>query len=678
MPNKSFYQIHAKANQGDNTKAAAEIMIYSPIGSSWWEETVDAKSFIDDLNALNVDEITVRISSIGGSVADGIAIYNALKRHKAHITTCNDGVAYSIAGLILMAGDTVQMAENAHFMIHAPWTYADGNAAQLRQVADMLDSWSTAMASSYANKSGKSKEEILAYLTDGQDHFFTAAEAMAEGFVDEITNGLAIAASIDRDSLLANMRNVFNAAPTVAAATQPQEKIMPGNQPAAAEPTAIDTNEIQAKAASEALAKDNQRRKDIESSFGKFADRDGVSALMKQCQDDQAITVEAANRKLLEFLGSQQQPVAGRIVTVHDVNDKVEEGIVNAIMARAAVPGVKADASNPWRGMRLMDLARDRLVAAGVNTKGMDQRKLVAAAFTQGTSDFPVLLENALHKSLQTAYAVAPDTWSRFCKTGSVSDFREHSRYRVGSIGNLDVVGESGEYTNKTIPDGEKGSLTAKTKGNIINLTRQAIINDDLDAFIGLAVSLGRAAKRTIERDVYALFALNGGFGPTMEDGQPLFHSTHLNLATTGGVPSVTTIESSRVAMASQKDVGGNDFLDLRPSFWVGPIGIGGAARAANQSEYDPDANNKLQRTNIVRGLFTDVIDTPRLEGNPWYLFADPNDAPVIEVAFLDGIQEPYMEMEEGFDVDGARWKVRLDFAVGAIDFRGAVRNAGA
>lgn len=87
---------------------------------------------------------------------------------------------------------------------------------------------------------------------------------------------------------------------------------------------------------------------------------------------------------------------------------------------------------------------------------------------------------------------------------------------------------------------------------------------------------------------------------------------------------------------------------------------------------------NKLQRPNMVRGLFKEVIDSPRISGNEWYLFADPMDAPVIEVAFLNGDQEPFLDSMEGFGVDGLQWKVRLDYGVEAIDWRGAFKNAGA
>jgi hypothetical protein len=307
----------------------------------------------------------------------------------------------------------------------------------------------------------------------------------------------------------------------------------------------------------------------------------------------------------------------------------------------------------------------------------MDQMEIVAASFTQGTSDFPVLLENTMHKTLQNAYARAALTWNRFCATGNVSDFRAHNRYRTGSFGVLDAVKELGEFVNKSIPDGEKSTITATTKGNIINLSRQAIINDDLGAFVGLANMRGRAAGRTVEADVYALLALNAGLGPTMVDGKTLFHADHGNIGAGGAAISMATIDADRVLMASQLDVSGNDYLDLRPAVLLVPIGLGGTARSINDAQYDPDTANKLQKPNVVNGLYRDIVDTPRLTGTRRYSFADATEAPVLEVAFLDGRQEPYLELQNGFDVDGGRYKVRLDYATGAVDHRGAVTNAG-
>src|SRR3972149_1430990 len=176
-----WYSIRARAPVAQGAKSA-EILIYGDIGESWYGDSVLAKDFVQELMALDADEITVRINSFGGSVSDGIAIYNAIKRHKAATTVVRDGVAASIPGLIAMAGDTVEMAENALLMIHAPWGLSMGNSADMRDFADYLDTWASAMSTSYAAKTGGTPEDMLSLLTAGEDHWDTADEALAGNF----------------------------------------------------------------------------------------------------------------------------------------------------------------------------------------------------------------------------------------------------------------------------------------------------------------------------------------------------------------------------------------------------------------------------------------------------------------------------------------------------------------
>jgi hypothetical protein len=344
-----------------------------------------------------------------------------------------------------------------------------------------------------------------------------------------------------------------------------------------------------------------------------------------------------------------------------------------------------------FKGMRLIDIARDALERDGVNVRGLSPREIAkracaprAAQHGLGTtSDFPVLLENVLHKMLLAAYATAPDRWRSVAATGSVQDFRAHPRLRLGSLPRLDTLLESGEFKHLHFPDAEKESIQAGTFGNLIGLTRQSIVNDDVDGFTRLTTMLGRAAGRSIEIDVFALFGLNSGEGPTMSDGNALFDAAHTNIAATAGAPSQALLEESRVLMAKQKDPANNDFLDLRPDVWVGPIGLGAAVRTAVNAEFDFDAETtattgKFMKPNVVRDLVSEIVDTPRLAGDRWYLLADPSVAPVFEVVFLEGQESPVIEAEQGFDFDGVRWKVRHDYGVGATDFRGATTNAGA
>jgi hypothetical protein len=449
------------------------------------------------------------------------------------------------------------------------------------------------------------------------------------------------------------------------AITMPETTEQTREQPAA---PPINVEEISAQAAKA----ERQRQAEIRQ-FAKFA---GTRINPAAIDDliERGVTVEAAKEAIMKTWSTAVDGETTRSDTsvTTDSRDKFIEAGVQAIRARAGLE--KMEGQNEFRGMRLTELAKACLERSGESVRGMSELEMVKRSFTQSTSDFPVLLENAMHKTLQTAYATAPDSWRRFCGIGSVTDFRAQNRYRTGSFGNLDSLSELSEFKNKSIPDGEKASITASTKGNLINISRQTIINDDLNAFMSLTQMLGRAAARTIEADVFALLAAN----PTMPDGIALFHSSHSNLAGSGAAVSVTTLEAARQALASQKDISGNDYLDLRPALWLGGLASGGIARVANDAQYDPDTANKLQMPNRVRGLFRDVIDTPRITGTEWYMFADPLDAPVFEVAFLNGEQAPYLEQEVGFDVDGVRWKVRLDYGVAAIDWRGAYKNAGA
>jgi hypothetical protein len=192
---------------------------------------------------------------------------------------------------------------------------------------------------------------------------------------------------------------------------------------------------------------------------------------------------------------------------------------------------------------------------------------------------------------------------------------------------------------------------------------------------------LGRAARLSIEADVYDLLSANSGLGPNMLDGNPLFHASRNNIGT-ASVLSVAGIDADRVLMARQKDVSGNEFLDLRPTVLLVSVELGGKARVVNQAEFDvdqvaADKGNKFMQPNKVRGLFSTIVDSPRLSGVRRYLLADPSIAPTFEVVFLDGQQEPFLDVQEGWRIDGVAWKVRLDYGVGAIDHRGAVTNAG-
>lgn len=680
----SWYTIRAK---GEDT---AEVLIYGDIGDSWFGESVTAQQFVKDLQAIKDKALVVRINSYGGSVSDGVAIYNAIKRHPKSKVVEIDGVAVSIASLIAMAGDTVRMAENALFMVHAPWGMSVGNAADMRKYAEVLDKYAEAMATSYAAKTGASADSMYALLADGADHWYSAAEAKDGGFVDEVSTAQGEEAARYTQAALARFKVPAAAAARYAAIaaqfTPTKEITMSEATPNTAATPTPPANVTAIESAAEVRERDRlkARNESITAAFKPFMQRDGIAELYQSCLADTVLTSEQAGAKLLAKIGEGSEPIAatvsGRITAGEDVRDKRIHAMSASVLARMGAE--KADGANPYRGLRLHELARACLRAAGVNPDGLSALDLAGAVLTrqaprgaQTGSDFPVILENTMHKLVLTGFMAQTSTWQRFCKIGDVSDFRAWNRLVPGLLGNLDTVNEHGEYRNKNIPDAQKESIAATRKGNIINVTPEVLVNDDIGYIQSIASGLGATGQRAIERAVYTLLNSN----PTMSDGIALYHASHANLAGSGAVPSVATLDAARQALMSQTAPGTDaEYLDIQPAVAVVPLTQGGNTRVIINAQYDPDTVNKLQRPNMVNGMVKDVVDSPRASGTAWYILADPNVAPVYEVVFLDGQRAPTLTEDVNFRTSGLAWKVELPFGAGAISWRGGYKNPGA
>lgn len=163
----------------------AEILLYDEIG--FWGVTAEA--FRRELEAVNARTVHLRINSPGGSVFDGLAIYNALREHPAHVITHIDGLAASIASVVALAGDEVRMAEGAFLMIHDPWTITIGNAEQLRKDAELLDKIGGTASSIYQAKTGAESDQITTWMAD--ETWFSGPEAVDAGFADALENVFA-------------------------------------------------------------------------------------------------------------------------------------------------------------------------------------------------------------------------------------------------------------------------------------------------------------------------------------------------------------------------------------------------------------------------------------------------------------------------------------------------------
>jgi len=478
----------------------AELLIYGFIGESFYSNSNSASAIVTQLSQISAAVIQVRINSQGGSVPDGLAIYNALRRHPARKVVTVDGQACSIASLIVQAGDERIMPDNAMMMVHAPgcnFCDGNGNAAQHRQLADLLDTWALSMKASYLAKAPNKSAELETMLTDGNDHYFTAAEAVSFGLADEVLSAVepeledeavaaallgyiaavdyaanpsrkptratkkftaclhkhinnavtpdvfaslpeasqrALLAHIEDPSMKSKLSHILAAAagaPAASPAPAPAPAPVaaaPAPAPVAAAPTPSGAAPTPTPAPAPggvatdpyaALAERNTRVREI---FAPYREVQGMRDLELTCIADPRVTIEAVQQQLLNRLGGRAEPArpagGGAIEAGVDEADRIRDAGVQILLARcgddrimARADAERARQGNPFLNCSLIAMAERFLMRAGVNTRDMDRERVARQVLAaQTTSDFPVLLENTLHKILLAGYRLTPFT----------------------------------------------------------------------------------------------------------------------------------------------------------------------------------------------------------------------------------------------------------------------------
>lgn len=412
---------------------------------------------------------------------------------------------------------------------------------------------------------------------------------------------------------------------------------------------------------------------------------------------------EAAFAKLCE----RNKPVLGdpkevKVEVSGEQRDKKRAAMTDGLRMRA---GVKVSSPAPgaedFRGFSLVDLARECLIEQGVtpgdalrmsresaleralNNRNRDRVTPNARAYNHTTSDFPLLLADAMNKNLQDAYTLANVTWNQFCSTTSVSDFKPRKVIKLSEGKAPSKVLENGEIQESDYIEAQE-QYRVHTYGQIVSVTRETLINDDLSAFSRIPASMGGQFARNIEMLVYSVILGNDN----MSDGVELYAAGHGNLDTSGGVPSVATLQAAFAKMAKQTGPQGS-ILNIRPSIIVVPPDIAGTVAQVINSTVDPSKSNSAinpyaNSLSVVSSPYLNTaftFDGKAYNGSPdnnaWYLFADPSTIDTIEVAFLNGNQNPVLEEEEGFETLGIKFRAYHDVGAKAIDWRGTYKNDG-
>ncbi|MGE0650266.1 MAG: prohead protease/major capsid protein fusion protein [Alphaproteobacteria bacterium] len=388
------------------------------------------------------------------------------------------------------------------------------------------------------------------------------------------------------------------------------------------------------------------------------------------------VALDTARRVLIDHAAERDQAVETRPqVRMGGLDETVtRRQAVEAALLHRFDPHRYAltEPARDWRGLSLLEMARTFLEAEGGRARGLS-RNDVATRALHSTSDFPEILAAVTNKTLRDAYEAAPRTFQPIARRVEATDFKPMHRLQLGEAPQLEKVNQSGEYKRGTMGEA-KESYRVETYGKVIAITRQVIINDDLDAFTRIPALFGTSAA-TLESDVvWSIITAN----PAMGDGKALFHADHKNLAGTGTALDVTNLGKGRTAMAKQTGVDGKTILNVRPAFLVVPSALELTAEQLVAQNLVPAKSGDVVPGSI-RSLT--VIAEPRLDpaagAVPWYLFASPSAVDTIEYAYLEGQDGVYIETRIGFDVDGVEVKARLDFGAKAIDWRSMYKNGG-
>ena len=337
-----------------------------------------------------------------------------------------------------------------------------------------------------------------------------------------------------------------------------------------------------------------------------------------------------------------------------------------------------SDRGRDFRGMSLVEMARDALERRGIRTRGLSKMEFVGMALGQrsgagyhSTSDFPAILANVANKTLRAAYTSTPRTFTAWARRSTITDFKPVQRTQLGGAPDLQKVLQSGEFTYGTMGEGKEVYALA-TYGRIISITRQAIINDDLDAFTRIPAAFGAAAADLESDIVYSILIDN----PAMGDDETLFSAAHENEGTASVINEASLAEAWR--LFGQKTGIEERLISLLPRFILVPPGQRSVEARKQVTATTP---NNTADVNTFAGRL-DVVEEPRLIPaalpDPWFLAADPARIDTVEYAYLEGQEGVFTETRMGFEVDGIEIKARHDFASKAIDFRGLFKNAGA
>ncbi|HEX21404.1 MAG TPA: hypothetical protein ENH19_01975, partial [Actinobacteria bacterium] len=256
------------------------------------------------------------------------------------------------------------------------------------------------------------------------------------------------------------------------------------------------------------------------------------------------------------------------------------------------------------------------------------------------SSDFPNLLADKMHKKLLSAFKGVNTNWDKWCAiNANMTDFKPHETVVLGEIGDLLEVLPTEEPIDSSMGE-HVWTNQLKTYKRSFKIDRRTIINDDLKGIMTVPDKFGRASVRTIAKKAINYLETN----PNTYDGNALFSVAHNNLGSTALTADETganAVDAALNAIETATDNESGEIMGLNARYLVVPVALYKYALVLRDAEQIPNAAGTALVPNVVRGRFEVVKEPLFTDNNDWYVVADPNDIPTVEVGFLNNKRVP-------------------------------------
>lgn len=400
--------------------------------------------------------------------------------------------------------------------------------------------------------------------------------------------------------------------------------------------------------------------------------------------------MDEVRQAAVTFLIQHNGPVGARFGG-QDQQQDFRQAASDALLMRGGLPvSSPSEEAYSMQRLSLRDMAIECMAREGAGTPTellrMSKDDLwdqLQRQFLSPSAAFPAILDNTIRKTIVQRYQAAPTTFQLWTSEGTLTDFkasRDHE-YLLGGGGDFELVAEGGELKHDTLKTELLPQRKLSTYGRQFSMTREAFVNDDIGLITEMPGKYAAAARRTINKQVYSILMKN----PAIFDGVALFDDAHGNLISTGGAPSIDTMQAIMLKLLSQTDPFGDSIM-VQPQFVIVPVGYGfRMAQILESPQIEVEgigshtANALYQYRNTLVTVEEGTINTLAGKGAalPWFMAGNPATGRSIQVDYLNGMKTPSVRRSQPTGQLGFVWDMWLDWGVSVVDYRGIAKNPG-